>query len=303
MDLGSGKGYLSQYLALQYGLKVIGVDSSDSNTQNASKRNERLLKAWQGLVKKSQNDKVEHISNNIPGGAKMSTQRILDSSSKQTCACSYNVGYNSIKTHSVRQNYGNSDNKDGLYTGQREVFGEAGRMLSSHSKQLLDLKKPLLKEEFPALSSQSSNQNSSNESSSSLSEQCNKVVQNKCTCAGTEPQDACCCRTIQTGQEASASFSNSNQPQTATSNSFLPVTGFVDQSFIANGELRKLFDQLALSDEGCFSETNGMFLVGLHSCGDLVPVALRIFVSQPSVKLICIVGCCYHLVSQEFGKQ
>lgn len=303
MDLGSGKGYLSQYLALQYGLKVIGVDSSDSNTQNASKRNERLLKAWQGLMKKSQNDKVEHISNNIPGGAKMSTQRILDSSLKQTCTCSYNVGYNSIKTHSVRQNYANSDNKDGLYTGQREVFGEAGRMLSSHSKQLLDHRKPLLKEEFPALSSQSSNQNSSNESSSSLSEQCNKVVQKKCTCAGTEPQDACCCRTIQTGQEAGASFSNSNQPQTATSNSFLPVTGFVDQSFIANGELRKLFDQLAVHDEGCFPETNGMFLVGLHSCGDLVPVALRIFVSQPSVKLICIVGCCYHLVSQEFGKQ
>ena len=300
MDLGSGKGYLSQYLALQYGLKVIGVDSSDSNTQNASKRNERLLKAWQGLVKKSQNDQVEHISNNIPGGAKMSTQRILDSSLKQTC--SYNGGYHSIKTHTVQQNSANSDKKDGLYTGHGEVFEEAGRMLSSHSKQRLDHTKPLLKEEFPALSSPSSNQNSSNESSSSLSEQCYKVVQNKCTCGGNVPQDACCCRTIQTGHEANASFSNSNQSQTATSNSFLPVTGFVDQSFVANGELRKLFDQLALSDEG-FSETNGMFLVGLHTCGDLVPVALRIFVSQPSVKLICIVGCCYHLVSQEFGEQ
>lgn len=301
MDLGSGKGYLSQYLALQYGLKVIGVDSSDSNTQNASKRNERLLKAWQGLVKKSQNDKVKHFSNNIPGGAKMSTQRMLDSSSKQTC--SYKGGYHSIKTHTVRQNSANSDNKDGLYTGQGKVFGEAGRMLSSHSKQLLDHTKPLLKEEFPTLSSPSSNQNYSNESSSSLSEQCNKVVQNKCTCGGSVPQDACCFRTIQTGHEATGSFSISNQPQTATSNSFLPVTGFVDQSFVANGELRRLFDQLALSDEGCFSGRNGMFLVGLHTCGDLVPVALRIFVSQPSVKLICIVGCCYHLVSQEFGKQ
>ena len=305
LDLGSGKGYLSQYLALQYGLKVIGVDSSDSNTQNAFKRNERLLKAWQGLAKKSKNDKVEHISDNIPGGTKTSTQGILDSSSKQTCcrytSCSYNGGSecDSIKSHSLRQNSVDSDSKDYLYTSQGKVFGETGKLLSSHSKQLLNHGKPLLKDDFTALSCQSSDQNSLDEFSSSPSQQCDKVVQNKRTYGRCVPEDTCCCKTLQTGHEANASISNS---QTATTNSFLPVTGFVDQSFLANGELRKLFDQLSLSDEDCFSETNGMFLVGLHSCGDLVPVALRIFVSQPSVKLICIVGCCYHLVSQEFGK-
>ncbi|XP_076323771.1 putative methyltransferase-like protein 25 isoform X2 [Tachypleus tridentatus] len=42
IDLGSGKGYLSSYLALNFGLIVLGIDASSSNTTLACGRNFRL---------------------------------------------------------------------------------------------------------------------------------------------------------------------------------------------------------------------------------------------------------------------
>ena len=34
IDLGSGKGYLSEHLALDHGLLVLGIDSTDTNSQS-----------------------------------------------------------------------------------------------------------------------------------------------------------------------------------------------------------------------------------------------------------------------------
>ncbi|XP_068132954.1 probable methyltransferase-like protein 25 [Hyperolius riggenbachi] len=41
-------------------------------------------------------------------------------------------------------------------------------------------------------------------------------------------------------------------------------------------------------------------MVGLHTCGDLAPNTLRIFVVKPEIKAVCSVGCCYHFLSEEF---
>ena len=43
MDIGSGKGYLSQYLALHCGLTVVGVDAQEINTLGAETRNRKVL--------------------------------------------------------------------------------------------------------------------------------------------------------------------------------------------------------------------------------------------------------------------
>lgn len=44
IDVGSGKGYLSSFLSLQYGLRVYGIDSSSTNTHGAQERNRKLKK-------------------------------------------------------------------------------------------------------------------------------------------------------------------------------------------------------------------------------------------------------------------
>lgn len=41
-------------------------------------------------------------------------------------------------------------------------------------------------------------------------------------------------------------------------------------------------------------------LIGLHTCGNLAPDSLRIFVNTDEINSICNVGCCYHFLSERF---
>lgn len=52
--MGSGKGYLSSFLSLQYGFSVFGIDSSSTNTHGALERN-RKLKKFSKAYQKSKN--------------------------------------------------------------------------------------------------------------------------------------------------------------------------------------------------------------------------------------------------------
>lgn len=53
IDVGSGKGYLSSFLSLQYGLSVFGIDSSSTNTHGALERNRKLKKFSRAYQKHS----------------------------------------------------------------------------------------------------------------------------------------------------------------------------------------------------------------------------------------------------------
>lgn len=39
-------------------------------------------------------------------------------------------------------------------------------------------------------------------------------------------------------------------------------------------------------------------VVGLHTCGNLSPAALRIFIKNKDIKTLCNVSCCYHLLNE-----
>ena len=41
-------------------------------------------------------------------------------------------------------------------------------------------------------------------------------------------------------------------------------------------------------------------LMGLHTCGNLAPSSLRIFLENSDIKFCCNVGCCYHHLDEEF---
>ncbi|XP_068162957.1 probable methyltransferase-like protein 25 isoform X2 [Antennarius striatus] len=66
---------------------------------------------------------------------------------------------------------------------------------------------------------------------------------------------------------------------------FSPLTSYVT----AETELRELINEL-----------QDAVMVGLHTCGDLAPSTLRMFVAKPELAAVCSVGCCYHLLSEEF---
>ena len=43
-----------------------------------------------------------------------------------------------------------------------------------------------------------------------------------------------------------------------------------------------------------------MGLMGLHTCGNLAPNSLKIFLANNSMKFCCNVGCCYHHLDEEY---
>ena len=50
------------------------------------------------------------------------------------------------------------------------------------------------------------------------------------------------------------------------------------------------------------NEASLLGLIGLHTCGNLASSSLRLFVANPRVHFLCNVGCCYHLLEEEFSR-
>ena len=321
MDLGSGKGYLSQHLALQYGLNVIGVDSSESNTQNAAKRNERLLKAWKGLSKRSQREKVDasstctlaegnvtphHLDSQLLGGL-LDVGNTRDDNSKSlpnhiTCCISHVCSHDD-------NNLGVGGLNEASHFDEEKASHLCNPMRSTVAAES---KQPIVSKVDFAQSKHSEGEKHHSQLAAEVSSQ-ETFSQSSVPSLNSEHHDSVThcdmqCRNIHvisseitdSKHPSNTMNSKSKQLQTASPASFVPVTGFVDQSFVANGGLARLFANLETTN-GVSTGCDSMFVVGLHTCGDLAPVALRIFVTEASVRVICIVGCCYHLVSQEAG--
>lgn len=51
------------------------------------------------------------------------------------------------------------------------------------------------------------------------------------------------------------------------------------------------------------TNTMRLSLTGLHTCGDLSSTSIKIFNSNEYVKTLCNVGCCYHLLTEQFDDQ
>lgn len=57
-----------------------------------------------------------------------------------------------------------------------------------------------------------------------------------------------------------------------------------------------------LNEEYPGHENHNILLIGLHTCGNLAPNCLRLFVDNTeAIKAIINVGCCYHLIDEEFA--
>ncbi|NWJ06403.1 MET25 protein, partial [Crypturellus undulatus] len=76
--------------------------------------------------------------------------------------------------------------------------------------------------------------------------------------------------------------------KSSESNLYFPLTSYIT----AETELSDIITDLEDS-----------VMVGLHTCGDLAPNTLRIFTTKPEIKAVCSVGCCYHLLSEQYENQ
>ena len=74
------------------------------------------------------------------------------------------------------------------------------------------------------------------------------------------------------------------------------------ESIIQNGDLSKVIPQIQnfrpLDPGPCDPQ---LLVISLHSCGNLLHHGLRSIISNPSVKAVAMVGCCYNLMTERLG--
>nr|XP_009424063.3 probable methyltransferase-like protein 25 isoform X3 [Pan troglodytes] len=246
IDLGSGKGYLSSFLSLKYGLKVYGIDSSNTNTHGAEERNRKLKKHWKLCHAQSRLD--------VNGLAlKMAKERKVQNKVK-----------NKADTEEV---FNNSPTNQEKMPTSAILPDFSGSVISNIRNQMETLHSQPHQEE-----------NLCFENSFSL---INLLPIN--AVEPTSSQQIPNRETSEANKERRKMTSKSSE-----SNIYSPLTSFIT----ADSELHDIIKDL----EDCL-------MVGLHTCGDLAPNTLRIFTSNSEIKGVCSVGCCYHLLSEEFENQ
>ncbi|XP_044797812.1 methyltransferase-like protein 25 isoform X3 [Bubalus bubalis] len=239
IDLGSGKGYLSSFLSLKYGLKVYGIDSS--NTRGAEERNRKLKKHWKVYGRRSKPD--------VSGLALQTTKerKVQD------------------ETKADIEGICNSSTASQEKPPASDFLSEfSGSVISDIRRQMENLKIYSHREE-----------NLCFENAFSLRDllPVNAIEPNS---SSQIPKR----KMSEASKERRKITSKSNE-----SNIYSPLTSIIT----ADSELHDIIKDL----EDCL-------MVGLHTCGDLAPNTLRIFTSKSEVKGVCSVGCCYHLLSEEF---
>ena len=68
---------------------------------------------------------------------------------------------------------------------------------------------------------------------------------------------------------------------------------------VTHGNWDMLLSEAERLSNGKFDSQGPFCIVGLHACGDLTCTALRMYTSLPKATAMCVVGCCYHHISEE----
>ncbi|XP_008313882.1 putative methyltransferase-like protein 25 [Cynoglossus semilaevis] len=230
IDVGSGKGYLSSFLSLQYGLQVYGIDSSSINTHGAQERNRKLKK-----FSRSYQKRIKAVE----------AQREAEQSHQDT----------------------SEEEKVGFSGDGGVLCGAEGEIMSEETEK-----------DFSDVSSARPNPETEEMFLSALSLDVIETMPPRIspTLLSAEERE----RRKKENLEKKALNRTDG-----TSAVFSPLTSYVT----AETELRELI-----------SELEHAVMVGLHTCGDLAPSTLRMFVAKPELSAVCSVGCCYHLLTEEF---
>ncbi|XP_007901972.2 methyltransferase-like protein 25 isoform X1 [Callorhinchus milii] len=251
IDLGSGKGYLSSYLSMQYGLNVYGIDASSINTNGANERNRKLKRYWKvyqcQINPLGQSAGAENLR-----GKEMNTEGSCKE--KVECTGHGDEGDNPPEMEplgsptQIPRLCVFTESEKGEFDGRSEMTGAIENEHSEDANAFLDL--------LPMSTMQ----------------------------IGSPPRqkkDLC--------EEEKEKRKNANLAAKAKrvkqTNLYSPLT----QHVTATTDLSDIITDIEDS-----------MMVGLHTCGDLASNTLRIFIAKPELKAVCSVGCCYHLLSEEY---
>uniref|UniRef100_A0A3Q4MDT2 Methyltransferase like 25 n=1 Tax=Neolamprologus brichardi TaxID=32507 RepID=A0A3Q4MDT2_NEOBR len=241
IDVGSGKGYLSSFLSLQYALRVYGIDSSSTNTHGAQERNRKLKKFSKAYQKHTKAARTQAEATHSPQEELIEKKTGLNGDEDV-----FSGNGPRIRSQEEERVLTSSSDINPTVEGRSEQIPETDELfLSALSVDVIQ----------PASPRVPPSQLSAEERERRKRENLERKAQSRADSTGAV---------------------------------FSPLTSYVT----AETELRDLINEL-----------EDAVMVGLHTCGDLAPSTLRMFVAKPELAAVCSVGCCYHLLSEEFDHE
>ena len=298
VDVGSGKGYLGQNLSLQHKLPVLGIDAVSSNSVAASKRLDSIGKQWEGISRNVDNEQ-KGIKLTKKQKKELKSKQKLHSLREKRSGIDKELIDEKVKSFplkkvvsptngAVRSSKDEAESKcdPSVKRGTSEcLLMEKSEDLNSDCGSYVPLTmfvntetdlKAIAKESFPFLSCGNSARTKLTAISESEScDQCEHLSENNS--AGS---NAGFNTDLQKHDKLPAESGKTTRPHTRTKMSI---------------DIDKKYEQDV--------DDIGIMLTGLHTCGDLASSMLELFVTNPDIKSLCSVGCCYHLLSEEFGEE
>ncbi|KAM9401783.1 putative methyltransferase-like protein 25 isoform 4-T4 [Salvelinus alpinus] len=267
IDVGSGKGYLCSFLSLRYGLQVYGIDSSSVNTHGAQERNRKLKKYSRAYQRHSKANRTPTV---VPPSGQEDLEDIAPGERERE---------DMVKMSGDAEKEEGKGRRDG--EAQTNTTGltdrnEEDAMTSLTSAILLeDNSLPELDQSDPASAPEEP----------FLSALCVGMVEP--TSPRVPPSELSLEERERRKRENLERKARSwvNSGGMGSGMLYSPLTSYVT----AETELKEIIGEL-----------EDAVMVGLHTCGDLAPSTLRMFVAKRELLSVCSVGCCYHLLSEEF---
>uniref|UniRef100_A0A8D0FRN4 Methyltransferase like 25 n=1 Tax=Strix occidentalis caurina TaxID=311401 RepID=A0A8D0FRN4_STROC len=257
IDIGSGKGYLSSFLSMQYNLKVYGIDSSNTNTNGAHERNRKLKKHWRAYQSR--------------GRANLKRQRLEKANDGPV--------ESEIKCKAISEKLLNNDS-------------------SLQSQDQVTIQDLVPSCGFTEIATSETNNQAEVDLVAQTQSDESKLSEEVLAILNVLPADAvdvfsssqCNCGELCEEEKVQRKMASlkAKASKSSESNLYFPLTSCIT----AETELSDIITDL----EDCM-------MVGLHTCGDLAANTLRIFTAKPEIKAVCSVGCCYHLLSEQFENQ
>ncbi|XP_026724280.1 methyltransferase-like protein 25 isoform X2 [Athene cunicularia] len=257
IDIGSGKGYLSSFLSMQYDLKVYGIDSSNTNTNGAHERNRKLKKHWRAYQSR--------------GRANLKRQMLEKANDRPV--------ESEIKCKAISEKLLNNDS-------------------SLQSQDHVTIQDLVPSCGFTEIATSETNNQAEVDLVAQTQSDESKLSEEVLAILNVLPADAvevfssspCNCGELCEEEKVQRKMASLEvkESKSSESNLYFPLTSCIT----AETELSDIITDL----QDCM-------MVGLHTCGDLAANTLRIFTAKPEIKAVCSVGCCYHLLSEQFENQ
>ncbi|XP_013382152.1 methyltransferase-like protein 25 [Lingula anatina] len=241
VDIGSGKGYLSETLSMEYSLCGIGIDSSDINTNGAQDRNRKLEKYWSGMKRNATHQKAGiKLTRREKKELRMAKWKENNRGQQQDV---------DLGTSGPPDRMGGDTSHDS--SGHRGQHGGSYVPMTMFVTESTDLERLI---------------------SSSLSD---NSIHDSSGCLEMSPAN---CAIDHSGEKEVASLNTTESIEAESEQTFKQEKNVTDRCDI----------------DSC------VMLTGLHTCGNLSPTILKLFAQSDSARLLCVVGCCYHLIDEEF---